>query len=178
VIVSTIGSSFAIRNPFAQAQQLQLAPTIRYKSPWNNNMPISSVGSSQPLCAAGVCNQPSNPASTMQISNTDPTTQLSSQDPSKVTATVKNTFTNSKNLSVNHAFVSSRIVGPDRFRFVTSYWTTTDVSRLIDAGRSAGNITSQFPSASFAAPSINSIGPVIIPRSTFAGAQLALPPSR
>ncbi|HYV52016.1 MAG TPA: hypothetical protein VE971_01870 [Candidatus Eisenbacteria bacterium] len=177
VIVSTIGSSFAIRNSFAQAQQIQQTPTITYKSPWNDNMPISSVGSSQPLCAAGVCNKPSNPASTMQISNADPTTQLSSQDPSKLTATVKNTFTNSKNLSVNHAFVSSRIVGPDRFRFVTSYWTTTQVSRLIDAGRSAGNITSQFPSASFAAPSINSIGPVIIPRSTFAGAQLALPPS-
>jgi hypothetical protein len=99
VIVSTIGSSFAIRNSFAQAQQMQQAPTITYKSPWNDNMPISSVGSSQPLCAAGVCNKPSNPASTMQINNADPTAQLSSQDPSKLTATVKNTFTNSKTLA-------------------------------------------------------------------------------
>ncbi|MGC1930860.1 MAG: hypothetical protein WA667_17960 [Candidatus Nitrosopolaris sp.] len=173
VIVGTIGSSFATRNSFAQQQQLQQAPTITYKSPWNNSMPIMthSVGSSQPLCAAGVCNQSSNPASTMQISNTDPTTQLSSQDPSKVTATLKNTFTNSKNLSVNHAFVSSRIVGPDRFRFVTSYWTTTDISRIIDAGRSAGNSSANFP-----IPGVGSFGgPLIIPRVTFEGTGFAGP---
>jgi hypothetical protein len=29
------------------------------------------------------------------------------------------------------------VVGPDRFRFITSYWTTSDTSRIIDAGTSA-----------------------------------------
>ncbi|MFZ0514311.1 MAG: hypothetical protein WAM14_22095, partial [Candidatus Nitrosopolaris sp.] len=33
------------------------------------------------------------------------------------------TFTNSKNLDLNHSFVSNKVIGPDRFRFVTSYWT-------------------------------------------------------
>jgi hypothetical protein len=54
------------------------------------------------------------------------------------------TFTNSKNLNLNHAFVSNRVIGPDRFRFVTSYWTTSDVSRLIDSARSAGNVSGNF----------------------------------
>jgi hypothetical protein len=56
------------------------------------------------------------------------------------------TFTNSKNLNLRHAFVSNRVVGPDRFRFVTSYWTTSDVSRLIDSARSAGNVSGNFQS--------------------------------
>ena len=25
---------------------------------------------------------------------------------------------------MNHFFVSNKVIGPDRFRFVTSYWTT------------------------------------------------------
>ena len=54
------------------------------------------------------------------------------------------TFTKSKNLDLNHSFVTNKVVGPDRFRFVTSYWTTSDVSRLIDSGRSAGNVSSNF----------------------------------
>src|SRR5215472_4684274 len=47
------------------------------------------------------------------------------------------TFTNSKNLDLNHSFVSNKVIGPDRFRFITSYWTTSDTSRAIDAGTSA-----------------------------------------
>ena len=73
VIVSTIGNSYVIRNSFAQAQaqqlQTQQAPTITYKSPWNNNLQISSVSSSQPLCQAGICNQSSDPANTAKLEN-------------------------------------------------------------------------------------------------------------
>ena len=49
------------------------------------------------------------------------------------------TFTKSKNLDLNHSFVSDKVVGPDRFRFVTSYWTTSNTSRGIDVGTSANN---------------------------------------
>jgi hypothetical protein len=47
VIVSSIGSSFGIKNCYAQAQQqqqIQQAPTIAYKSPWSNNLQSSSAG--------------------------------------------------------------------------------------------------------------------------------------
>jgi hypothetical protein len=49
------------------------------------------------------------------------------------------TFTNSKKLDLNHFFVSNKVVGPDRFRFVTSYWTLGFTSRGIDVGTSANN---------------------------------------
>ena len=35
--------------------------------------------------------------------------------------------------------MSNKVVGPDRFRFVTSYWTTPDTSNGIDVGTSANN---------------------------------------
>jgi len=38
---------------------------------------------------------------------------------------------------LNHLFVSNKVIGPDRFRFVTSYWTTSTTSQVIDAGTSA-----------------------------------------
>ncbi|MGB8933480.1 MAG: hypothetical protein WCC17_00060 [Candidatus Nitrosopolaris sp.] len=66
VIVSSIGSSFGIKNSYAQAQQQQLQPTITYKAPWSNNLQVSSASNSQPLCAAGVCKQSSGPAGTTQ----------------------------------------------------------------------------------------------------------------
>src|SRR5215831_15824778 len=82
VIISSVGSSFVIKNSYAQAQiqqqQLQHAPTIAYQSPWSNNLQVSSA--SQPLCPAGVCNQSSSPASTTQTTNADPT-QMANLDP-------------------------------------------------------------------------------------------------
>ena len=50
-----------------------------------------------------------------------------------------NTFTNNKNLNLVHSFVSNKVVGPDRFRFVTSYWTTSETFRGVDVGTSANN---------------------------------------
>ncbi len=76
VIVNSIGSSFAIRNSYAQTQQqqqqIQQAPTIAYKSPWKNNLQISSASSGQPLCQAGICNQSLNPATNTQTTNVGP----------------------------------------------------------------------------------------------------------
>jgi hypothetical protein len=49
------------------------------------------------------------------------------------------TFVNSKNLGLNHAFVSNKVIGPDRFRFITSYWTTSQTNRGVDVGTSAND---------------------------------------
>jgi len=49
------------------------------------------------------------------------------------------TFANTEILNLNHSFVSNKVVGPDRFRFVTSYWTTPDTSNGVDVGTSANN---------------------------------------
>ena len=49
------------------------------------------------------------------------------------------TFTNSKNLNLDHSFVSNKVVGPDRFRFITFYWTLPDTSLGVDVGTSANN---------------------------------------
>src|SRR5215467_14184327 len=53
--------------------------------------------------------------------------------------TSSQTFSNSKNLDLLHSFVSNKVVGQDRFRFITSYWTTPDTSNGIDVGTSANN---------------------------------------
>jgi hypothetical protein len=45
-----------------------------------------------------------------------------------------NTVTHSKNLDLVHSFVSNKVVGPDRFRFITSYWTAPDTSLGVDVG--------------------------------------------
>jgi hypothetical protein len=87
VTTSIMGTSFGIRNSFAQG--------IHSFSSWNNNL------------------QPS-------ITNS------------------KNIFTNNKNLDLNHSFVSNKVVGPDRFRFVESYWTTEDTANSINVGTSTG----------------------------------------
>jgi len=50
-----------------------------------------------------------------------------------------NTVTNSKNIDLLHSFVNNKVVGPDRFRFVTSYWTAPDTSLGVDVGTSANN---------------------------------------
>jgi hypothetical protein len=49
------------------------------------------------------------------------------------------TFTNSEILNLNHSFVSNKVVGPDRFRFVTYYWTTPNTPLGVDVGTSANN---------------------------------------
>jgi hypothetical protein len=170
VIVSSIGTSFGIKNSYAQAQQ-QLqppqAPTIAYQSPWSNNLQVSSASNSQPLCKAGICNQSSAPASTTQTTSAQPTTtqptttqptttqptttqptttqptttqpqssagsfttsttnvdptQIANVDPTNTHTSISQTATNSKPLTVTHQFISSKVIGPDRFRFINYYW--------------------------------------------------------
>src|SRR5215467_15273676 len=108
VIVSSIGTSFGlIKNSYAQTQQQQQqlaprqAPTIAYQSPWSNNLQVNSASKSQPLCAAGVCNQSSGPASTTQTANADPT-QIANVVPTNRHTSISQTATNNKPLTLTH----------------------------------------------------------------------------
>jgi hypothetical protein len=137
VVVSTIGNSFGIRNSFAQ-QELQTQtqpPSTISDSPWSNNLPVSGNMQSGNMQNGNMQN------GNMQNGN------MQSDDPDfarhnfgNESITVgPNTFTNNKNLDLAHSFVSNKVVGPDRFRFVTSYWTTSETFRGVDVGTSANN---------------------------------------
>ena len=63
-------------------------------------------------------------------------TSTSSGDPTTVTLT--KSFTNSKPLTLRHSFVSNKVVGPDRFRYIGYYWTTPNTPRGVDVGTSSG----------------------------------------
>lgn len=123
VLTGTIGDTFGITDSYAQKQQVQTqAPsTITYGWPWSINVPIGNNSTQRPLCQANTCD------SNIQHINVEPQHAVihSSQ-----------TFANTKNFDLNHSFVSNKVIGPDRFRFITSYWTTSDTSRAIDAGTS------------------------------------------
>src|SRR5215472_7639037 len=117
IIVSTIGTSFGITNSFAQEQQLHLVqPSIfRTHSPWSNSLPTFD-------------------ALSLPASHVDKT-----RNHNNVAISSSLAFTKSKNLDLNHSFVSNKVVGPDRFRFITSYWTNPDTSLGVDVGTSANN---------------------------------------
>jgi hypothetical protein len=133
VVVSTIGTSYGIRNSFAQQIQTQQPSTLTFNSPSNNNWNV--------LCAHGMCNPSPQPTSTSASAN------IQTADPRSIRHHFGNesitvgpdTFTNNKNLNLVHSFVSNKVVGPDRFRFVTSYWTAPDTSLGVDVGTSANN---------------------------------------
>ena len=114
VIVSSVSSSFLIKNSYAQAAQQQLqprhAPTVAYQSPCTNNLQVSSASNSQPLCHAGICSQSSSPASTTQTSNVDPT-QTANVDPTTANThtTISQTATNRNPLSLTHQFINARL---------------------------------------------------------------------
>jgi hypothetical protein len=48
------------------------------------------------------------------------------------------TATNNKPLTLTHSFISTKILGADRFRYINYYWTTSATARAIDVGMSAG----------------------------------------
>lgn len=77
----------------------------------------------------------------MAIRAAQPTTTITILDlkwePQHAVIHSSQTFANIKNFDLNHSFVSNKVIGPDRFRFITSYWTTSDTSRAIDAVTSA-----------------------------------------
>jgi hypothetical protein len=139
VVVSTIGNSFGIRNSFAQ-QELQTQtqpPSTISDSPWSNNLPIFNPGNMQSDNMQGGNMQGGNmQGGNMQGGNPDFTGHNFGNESITVGP---NTVTNNKNLDLVHSFVSNKVVGPDRFRFITSYWTSSDTFRGVDVGTSANN---------------------------------------
>jgi hypothetical protein len=129
VIISTIGNSFVIMSSFAQ-QELQTQtqpPSTINDSPWSNNLPIFNSGNMQ-----------SDNMQSGNLQTADP--GITRQHFSNESVTVgPNTVTNSKKIDLVHSFVSNKVVGPDRFRFITSYWTAPDTSLCVDVGTSANN---------------------------------------
>jgi hypothetical protein len=118
MVFCTLLISSTMENLSVQAQiQTKQPSTITFRYPWSNNLPaINAVN----MSTADIGNARGH--------NAVVTSSLS--------------FTNSKNLDLNHAFVSNKVVGPDRFRFVTSYWTTPDTPNGVDVGTSANNTIS------------------------------------
>src|SRR5215469_14544593 len=109
VILSTLGYSVGIRNSFAQ-QELR---TEQLQQP--------STITELPW---------SNNLSSFDTGNTQHRNAVISSS---------QTFSNSKNLNLNHSFLSNKVIGPDRFRFITSYWTTSQTNRGVDVGTSAND---------------------------------------
>jgi hypothetical protein len=111
VIVSTMGNCFGIWNCYAQ-QELQTQQHTISESLWSNGLPTFGSG-----------NQPSTNFGNIQDHNNAIKSISSSLN-----------FTNSKQLDLKHSFVSNKVIGPDRFRFITSHWTLPDTSLGVDVG--------------------------------------------
>jgi hypothetical protein len=120
VLIGTIVDTFGITDSYAQKQvqtQLHSAPsTITYRWPWSN-MSTGNNSTQRPPCQANDCDI--------------------NVEPQHAVIHSSQTFANTNNFNLNHSFVSNKVIGPDRFRFITSYWTTSDTSREIDAATSA-----------------------------------------
>jgi len=117
---------------------MQQPSILIYNSPSNNN---NNNNNWQVLCVHGVCNPsslPTNVVASTSVPTTDPSMPRHHFGNESISVG-PNTVTNSKNLDLLHSFVSNKVVGPDRFRFVTSYWTAPDTSLGVDVGTSANN---------------------------------------
>jgi hypothetical protein len=141
VLVSTIGISSGIRSSFAQQdlQTQQQQPSTLSQSPWSNDLPTAG-NNWQVLCGHGVCNPSSgadNPQQMSPAASGDPQ-QLQNQNDRQHNTTLDLAFTNTKNLDLSHIFTSTKTIGPDRFRFVESYWTTETTANSINVGTSTG----------------------------------------
>jgi hypothetical protein len=109
LIVSTM------ENLSVQAQlQTQQPSTITFQYPWSKNLPAFN-------------------------DNNIPTTYYGNIRDHNAAISSSPTFTNSKNLDLVHSFVSNKVVGPDRFRFITSYWSSSRTNRGVDVGTSAND---------------------------------------
>jgi hypothetical protein len=102
IILSTIGNSLGTRSSFAQVQQV--------KSQIPSTISMHPVNTTQTKSA--------------QSQNTiSSTTQNKSGDPT--TKTLTQSFTSNKTPMLTHTFQSIKAVGPDRFRFIRSFWTSS-----------------------------------------------------
>ena len=91
----------------------------------------SSVGhTSDPLCGA-LTETAGNTKLTQSVCNNH-----SGHHP---VFTFTKSLTNSKSFDKSQSDTRFHVVGPDKFKFINSYWTSGETSRTIDAGSSANN---------------------------------------
>src|SRR5215469_11049802 len=129
-----------LSNSSAQQQlQTQQPPILTYHSPWSNNLPISNSGNMQSnntLCGHGICSG-TVPTANSGKSQNNLSGNTRWHNNNIVSAFLSDSASDQKALDLNHQFTSSKIVGPDRFRFVNSYWTTPDTPNGVDVGTSS-----------------------------------------
>jgi hypothetical protein len=118
-----------VANSSAQQQLQNQQPSTVALSPWSNNL--------QAICGHGVCSGTANSGNTQN--NHSGNTQWHNNN-------IMNPFlmissSPSKSLDLEHTFTSTKVVGPDRFRFINSYWTTPDTSNGVDVGTSSAFLT-------------------------------------
>src|SRR5215469_10709556 len=161
IIVSTMGVSFGIRNSYAQQQQqqqMQQPSILTYHSPLSNNL-NNSYAQQQPqqtqqpsiltlspwsnkqlhtICTHGMC---SGTVPTANSANTQNNHSGNTRwhNNNIMNPFLSNSISDTKEVPLSHTFASNKVLGPDRFRFVTSYWTTPDTSNGVDVGTSANN---------------------------------------
>ncbi|HXP48393.1 MAG TPA: hypothetical protein VN922_00480, partial [Bacteroidia bacterium] len=104
-----------LRNSYPQQQPQTQQPSTVVLSPWSNKQLQATL-----LCGHGVC------SSTVPTANSDNTqNNLSGKtqwhNNNIVSAFLSDSATDTKNLDLRHDAASNKVVGPDRFRFVTSY---------------------------------------------------------
>ena len=156
LIISTIGNTAGIGNSFAQRKQLgiQSPSTI-------------SMSTTQPLK-----NKQNKVPATQPLNNTQNTIQPLNN--TQTTNTI--TFTSEQHIRgprVIHLFssgfpgVGGNVVGSDRFRFIKSFWTSSDVSVNPNPGDNICPQSATTPTAS--SPSLPPNSPVITTPSSVSG---------
>jgi hypothetical protein len=114
-----------LSNSYAQQQPQNQQPSTVALSPWSNNL--------QAICGHGVCSGTANSGNTQN--NNSGNTRWHNNN--IMNPFLSDTISDYKDLPLQHTFTSTKIVGPDRFRFINSYWTTPDTPNGVDVGTSS-----------------------------------------
>jgi hypothetical protein len=115
---NTVSSSATTSTNNVQPTTIQ--PTTTKPQNTVSSSATTSTNNVQPTTIQPTTTKPQNTVSssaTTSTNNVQPTTK-----------TLTQTFTTNKTPTLFHSFVSSYIVGADRFRFIKSYWTSSDVA--------------------------------------------------
>ena len=91
-----------------------------------------NTGSSSTTTPNNSANPTTQPQNTGSSSTTTPTNIV---DPPTKSLTFTNTFTTTKIPVLSHKFSNSFVVGSDRFRFIKSFWTSSDVAAAANGGQ-------------------------------------------
>jgi hypothetical protein len=130
-MVDKSGQSIVSLDPTAMAIPFSVASSVR----GGVITSVSSLGPSVLLDSNPLCNAVNQTSFSSSISQSF---CRNSNDHHPVFSFTKS-LTNSKSFDKSHSDTRFHVVGPDKFKFINSYWTTDKISRTIDAGSSANN---------------------------------------